>query len=65
MLLWPGSLAVQVLRKTPPLLVARDLEAIARILVLAAGTPIARTPNAGRGSCRTSPGERLRALLIL
>ena len=61
----PGSLAPQVLGKASPLLVARDLEAIPRILVLAAGTPIARTPIAGRGTCRPSPGERLGPLLIL
>jgi hypothetical protein len=64
-LLWRGSLAPQILGKASPLLVARNLEAIPRILVLAAGTPIARTPIAGRGTCRTSPGERLCPLLIL
>ena len=54
----------QILREPAPLLVAWDLESIARILVFAAGTPIMGTPILRRRS-RPSPRERVRTFLIL
>ena len=63
--LWHRSIAMQVLRKTPPLLIARHLEAIARILVLTAWTPIARTSIPGRRALRATLREGVGAFLVL
>jgi len=62
---WRRPIAPQVLRKTPPLLVAGDLEAIARILVLAARTPGARTSLTGGRAVRATLREGVGAFLVL
>jgi hypothetical protein len=63
--LWRRSIAPQVLRKTPPLLIARHLEPIARILVVAAGTPIARPSIPGRRTLGAPLREGVGTFLIL
>ncbi len=54
-----------VLRKTPPSLVARHLEAIARILVLATRPPVARTPIGWRRTGRSAFRHHIGAFLVL
>ena len=59
------SIPKQIFGEAPPLLVARDLEPIARILVLAAGPPVASAPVARRraiadGGRRRAAARRVR-----
>ena len=57
------AIAPQLRGEAPPLLVARDLEAIARILVLPAGPPVA--PRRSRAARCLPSGNRVVAFLLL
>ena len=63
--LGPAPFASQVLGEAAALLIPRYFEAIARVLVLAAGTPVARPSLAAWRGCRFAPRGRFSAFLIL
>jgi hypothetical protein len=60
-----AALAAQVLGEAATLFIARYFEAIARVLVLAARTPVARPSLAAGRRCRSAPRGGFGALLIL
>jgi hypothetical protein len=62
---WHRPFAPLVLSKTPPSLVARHFEAIARILMLSARPPVARTPIAWRRTGRAALRHHVRAFFVL
>jgi hypothetical protein len=64
-LLRRSGLAPEVLRKAPALLVARDLEAVAGIFVLAARTPVAGPSIPGWLNLRAAFRNRVSAFLVL
>jgi hypothetical protein len=63
--LGPAPFASQVLGEAAALLIPRYFEAIARVLVLAAGTPVARPSLAAWRGCRFAPRGRFSPFLIL
>jgi hypothetical protein len=62
---WRRPFAPLILRKAPPSLVARHLEAIARILVLSTWPPLTRTPIGWRGTARSALRHHIGAFFVL